>query len=384
MENNITTLDYQGKKIVLIGTAHVSRESVFLVKKTIDTISPDTVCIELDEARYKNLKDPKAWERTNVVDIIKSKKVGLLLANLILSSYQKNIAKRLNTIPGQEMIQGIESAKEHDCDLVLADRDIQITFLRIWRKLSLWNKCKLVAGLIFNFQENDCIGEDDLKVLMEKDNLEASILSIAKDFPQFAEVLIYERDQHLAYKIKTAPGCNIVAVLGAAHVAGVTKEIFRQQDLANITALPKSYGISKIISWLIPIAVLLLIGYGFLTNFQIGMNQLTTWLLWNSILAALFTTLVLGHPVSILTAFITAPFTTLHPFLACGWFAGIAEATVRKPTVEDVNNVVDDIFHLKRFFQNRFLKSLAIVIFANMGCAIGTVVAGTSIINSMF
>lgn len=204
MADNITTIRYEDKEIILIGTAHVLHESVELVKQTIDNLLPDTICIELDDERYKNLQNPKAWENTNIADVIKSKKVGLLLANIILSSYQKRVAKTLGTTPGQEMLQGIESAKEHSCELVLADRNIQTTFLRIWRKLSPWEKCKLFSGLLTGDRGQS---EDiDLNTLMEKDNLEAAISSIGEEFPKIAEILINERDQHLAYKIKTAPG----------------------------------------------------------------------------------------------------------------------------------------------------------------------------------
>lgn len=383
MANNIQILEYEGKEITLIGTAHVSQDSVELVKQTIEEVCPDTVCIELDAERYKNLQNPKAWENTNVAEIIKHKKTGLLLANLFLSSYQKRIAQKLNTTPGQEMLQGIESARSQHCDLVLADRNIQTTFLRIWRKLSLWEKCKLLFGLLSS--GNDGSDEEvDFNELMEKDNLEAAVSSIGESFPKISEILIHERDQHLAYKIKTAPGKKIVAVIGAAHVAGVRQEIYHQQDLDTITAIPKSSGISKVVAWMIPIAILLLIGYGFVTNFQTGLHQITSWVLWNGILAAFFTAAVLGHPLSILTAFVSAPITSLNPFLACGWFAGLMEATIRKPTVADVNSVPDDIFHISRFLKNRFLRALIIVIFANIGSSIGTFIAGTNIIRSLF
>lgn len=383
MANNIQILEYGGKEITLIGTAHVSQDSVELVKQTIEEVCPDTVCIELDAERYENLQNPKAWENTNVAEIIKHKKTGLLLANLFLSSYQKRIAQKLNTTPGQEMLQGIESARSKHCDLVLADRTIQTTFLRIWRKLSLWEKCRLLLGLLSG--GNDGPDEEaDLNELMKKDNLEAAVSSIGESFPKISEILIHERDQHLAYKIKTAPGKKIVAVIGAAHVAGVQQEIYRQQDLDSITTIPKSSGISKIVAWMIPIAILLLIGYGFVTNFQTGLHQLTSWILWNGTLAALCTAAVLGHPLSILTAFVSAPITSLNPFLACGWFAGLMEATIRKPTVADVNSVPDDIFHISRFLKNRFLRALAIVIFANIGSSIGTFIAGTNIIRSLF
>lgn len=382
MINNITRVEYQGKEITLIGTSHVSKESASLVKETMEEIHPDSICIELDEDRYQTMKNPEKWKNTNVIEVIKSKKVGLLLANLILSSYQRNIAKNLGTVPGQEMQQGIVSAEEQQCNLVLADRNIQTTFLRIWRKLSLWKKCQLFAELLCG-EEEESITEDEVKTLMEKDNIEAALGSVSESFPQITEILITERNQYLAEKIKNAPGDKVVAVLGAAHVTGVKEEIFQEHDLDQISEIPKALGISRVIKWGIPIIIVLLMLYAFGTSYQTGMQQLSSWIVWNSVLAGLFTALILGHPLSILTAAITAPITSLNPLIACGWFAGFVEATIKKPKVEDIDNVPHDIFHLKGFIHNRFLKSLAIVIFANLGSSIGTFIAGTSIIKNL-
>ncbi|RGC76879.1 TraB/GumN family protein [Faecalimonas umbilicata] len=382
MVNNITTIIYKDKEITLIGTAHVSKDSVTLVKQTIDDIRPDTVCVELDDERYNNLQNPQKWENTSLFQVIKEKKAGLLLTNIVLGSYQKRVAKKLDTTPGKEMLQGIQSAIEYGCNLVLADRDIQTTFLRIWRKLSLWEKCKLFASLLLDGSETD--SEIDLTALMEKDNLEAALSDIGKDFPQIAEVLIHERDQHLAYKIKTAPGKKIVAVVGAAHVPGIEKELYCQQDMKQITQIPSASSLAKIIAWAIPVATLILMGYGFFTNAQTGLYQIKAWILWTGILAAIFTTIAFGHPLSIITAFVSAPITTLNPFLACGWFVGLVEATVRRPTVHDVNSISEDIFHIKRFFRNRFFRTLGIVVFANVGSSIGTIMASKDIIQNLF
>lgn len=382
MAENITTIEYQGKEITLIGTAHVSKDSIALVKQTIDSLRPNTVCVELDNERYNNLLNPQKWEKTSLSQVIKDKRVGLLLANIILSSYQKRIAIKLGTTPGLEMLQGIHSATEHNCNIVLADRNIQTTFLRIWRNLSVGEKCKLLVSLLFT---NDSANEDiDLNTLMEKDNLEAALSDIGTDFPKIAEILIHERDQHLAYKIKTAPGKKVVAVVGAAHVQGIVKEIYCQQDINRITIVPPSSSLTKIIAWVIPVTIFILIGYGFFTNVQTGLHQIKTWVLWNSILASLFTMIAFGHPLSILTAFIFAPITSLNPFLACGWLVGLVEAHVRKPTVHDINSVSEDIFHIKGFFKNSFLRTLGIVILANIGSSIGTVIAGTDIIQNLF
>ena len=201
MNENITKLEYQGKEIILIATAHVSRESAELVKQVIEDECPDSVCIELDEDRYSNIQNPKAWESTDIVKVIKSKRVGFLLANLALSSYQKKIAKKLDAPVGGEMIQGIESAKETGANLVLADRKIQTTFLRIWRKLSIWEKAKLLVSLIFSFDEDAEITDKDLQELLQADMLESVLIDMRKQFPKIGDLLISERDQYLALKI---------------------------------------------------------------------------------------------------------------------------------------------------------------------------------------
>ena len=383
MNENITKLEYQGKEIILIATAHVSKESAELVKQVIEEERPDSVCIELDEDRYSNIQNPKAWENTDIVKVIKSKRVGFLLANLALSSYQKKIAKKLDVPVGGEMIQGIESAKETGANLVLADRKIQTTFLRIWRKLSIWEKAKLLVSLIFSFDEDAEITDKDLQELLQADMLESVLIDMRKQFPKIGDILISERDQYLASKIKDAPGQKIVAVLGGAHVPGVKEEIYRAQDIDSISTIPPKSPASKIVGWAIPAAIICLIIYAFVVNVQTGLQQLSSWVLWNGTLAALFTALAFGHPLSILTAFVAAPITSLNPMLACGWFAGLVEATVKKPTVQDVMNVQTDIFSLKGFYKNRFLKTLMIVVLANIGSSIGTFIAGTDIIRNL-
>ncbi|MDL2302496.1 TraB/GumN family protein [Lachnospiraceae bacterium OttesenSCG-928-D06] len=385
MDENITRIEYEGKEILLIATAHVSQKSVELVKQVIEEEHPDSVCIELDEDRYNSIKNPKKWEETDIVQVIKEKKAGYLLANLALSAYQKRIAKQLDTQVGGEMLQGMKSAEETGAELVLADRKIQTTFMRIWRKLNFWEKSKLLSSLLFSMDEEEQqITDQDLEELLKADMLESVLVDMRKEFPKIGDILISERDQHLANKIREAKGPKIVAVLGGAHVKGVSEEIFKEQDMEQITTLPPKNPITKVITWGIPILVLCLIIYAFAVNIQTGLQQLTSWVIWNSILAGVFALIAGGHPLSVITAAVAAPFTSLNPLLACGWFAGLVQATIKKPMVQDVLNVHEDIFHIKGFYKNRFLKALLVVIMANIGSSIGTFVAGTDMIRNLF
>lgn len=383
-QDNVYRIDYNGKEIILIATAHVSKESALLVQSVIEAERPDSVCIELDEGRYQTIQNPKAWESTDITQVIKSKKVIFLLANLALSSYQKRIAQKLNITVGQEMIQGMESAKEVGAQIVLADRSIQITFLRIWRLLSFWEKMKLLFSFIMSEDGDQEITEADLQAMLEEDMLSSVLKDMRAQFPKIGEILISERDQYLAAKIKEAPGNKVVAILGGAHVPGVKEEMDKTQDLEKITFVPEVSKVTKALGWLIPILVVALIGYGFMMNIQTGLAQLGAWVLWTGVLAAAFTAISFGHPLSILTSFVVAPISTLNPILAVGWFTGIVEAGLRKPTVLDVQAVPNDIATVKGFFKNRFLRILLIVIMANLGASIGTFVAGMEIIKQLF
>ncbi|NLF45890.1 MAG: TraB/GumN family protein [Syntrophomonadaceae bacterium] len=382
-QQNVTRLEYEGKEIILIATAHVSKESVELVKEVISTERPDSVCIELDQERFDNMQDPEAWQKTDLVKVIKAKKVGFMIANLFLGSYQKKIARQLGVAVGGEMKQGIESAQEIGAQLVLADRSIQTTFLRIWRKLGFGEKVKLLFSLIWSIDEEVDITEDDLQEMLQQDMLESVIADVRKQFPQIGEVLIGERDQYLANRIKNAPGPKIAAVLGGAHVPGVKEEIFKTQNIEEISSVPPAGPWAKVAGWFIPAAILLLIGYAFLVDVQTGWQQLSTWVLWTGSLAALFTALSFGHPLSILTSFVAAPFTTLNPVLACGWISGLVEAAIRKPAVEDLQNVGEDILSIKGFYRNRLLRTLLVIVMTNLGASIGTFVAGADIIKHL-
>jgi len=379
----ITRLQLDGKEIILIGTAHVSQQSADLVRTVIEEERPDSVCIELDDKRYETLNNPKNWESTDLVEVIKSKRVGFMLANLALSSYQKRIAQKLNVRVGGEMLQGIESAREIGAQLVLADREIQTTFLRIWRSLTLWEKCKLLTTLLFSFGEDEEISESDLQDLMQEDMLESVLHELRGSFPKIGHILIRERDQYLSHKIKHAPGQKVVAVLGAAHVPGVIEALNQTIDLDEISSVPPAGNGFKVAGWAVCLLFIGLLLYTFTGGFQEGLRQLGVWVLWNGSMSALFTLLVLGHPLSILTSFILAPISSLNPLIAVGWFSGLVQAMVQKPTVQDLHNVHEDILSLRGILRNKVLKVLLVVVFANLGSTIGTLIAGADILGNL-
>lgn len=379
-EDNITRIQLNDKEIILIGTAHVSKQSAEQVKEVIEIEQPDSVCIELDEQRYQSISEGSKWQETDIFKVIKQKKASLLLMNLAISSFQKRMAKQFGINAGQEMIQGIESAKEIGAELVLADRNIQITFSRIWGNIGLKGKAMLLSQVVFSIFSKETITEEELEKMKQQDTINAMLQEITESFPKLKKPLIDERDQYLAQKIKDAPGEKIVAVLGAAHILGISKEIHQEQDLKELTKRPPKSKAPKIIGWAIPIAIIALIAWTFFMNPDAGLQQVWSWFLWNGSLAAIGTIVAFGHPIAVLTAFIAAPFTSLNPLLAAGWFAGFAQAYMKKPVVRDFETLADDVTSVKGFWNNKVTRVLLVIVLANLGSSLGTFVAGADVI----
>src|SRR5690625_2399797 len=226
-EENITKIHIDQKEIILIGTAHVSKHSAEQVKEVIELENPDSVCIELDEGRYQSIMDGNRWKDMDIFNVIKEKKATLLLMNLAISSFQKRIANQFDIKPGQEIMQGIESAEEIGAELVLADRNIQTTFQRIWRGIGFKGKTMLLSSVFAGIFSKESITEEELEQMKQQDMLDSMLQEFTEHFPRLKKPLIDERDQYLAQKIKDAQGEKIVAVVGAAHVPGIMKEIHR-------------------------------------------------------------------------------------------------------------------------------------------------------------
>ena len=380
MNENVVKLSYKDKEIYLVKTAHVSKNSVEDVRECIETVQPDSICIELDSQRYEKLKHPDDWRNSDIVKIIKEKQVGFLLVNVILSSFQKRIAKSMDSSSGAEMMEGIRQAEEREIPLVMADRPIKTTFSRIWNQLSGSEKVKVLTGSITAIFEDEDISEEDIARLKEADALEAALLEIGKEFPTVKRVLVDERDQYLCDKIRNAPGKKTVAIIGAAHAGGIERNLNSEIDTDQLDVVEKKKGFSSYLKYVIPAIIIGIILYTIITNRDIGLQQLRSWILWNGGLSALGVLCALGHPLSILTAFIMAPLTSLNPLLASGWFAGIVEASIRKPKVKDFEDIAEDTASLKGFWKNRVTRTLLVVVFANLFSSIGTFISGIDVV----
>ncbi|HWP68088.1 MAG TPA: TraB/GumN family protein, partial [Rectinemataceae bacterium] len=353
---------------------HVSSESAAEVRRVVAEVAPDAIAIELDEGRYKAMTDGKSWEKTDITQIIKQKKVGFLLANILLSSYQDRLAKQMEVRVGEEMRVAIELATTLHLKVECIDRDIQTTFLRIWRTLRLKDKWNLLIALVSSVFEDEKISEQEIENLKQGDLIQAMISEFAGKFPSIVETLVYERDQVMAYQLKHNQSKRIVAVVGAAHVAGILKNIQSDYELAPLLVLPPKSNTSKYASYLVPGILILLLALTSLKVPSLAINTILRFILVNGTFAALGTLVAFGHPFSILTAFVMAPVGALSPVLATGWFAGLMEAWVRKPKVEDFLRINIDASSFKGFWKNRVLRILLVVILANLFATIGTLV----------
>lgn len=383
-EQNITRIHLDDKEFILIGTAHVSKHSAEQVKEVIEREQPDTVCVELDEPRYQSIMNADKWKEMDIFRVIKERKATLLLMNLAISSFQKRIAQQFDIQPGQEMIQGIESAKQVGAELVLADRNIQVTFSRIWRNVGFFGKAKLLMEIFFSIFSDEEITEEELEKMKSQDMLDAMLQELTANFPRLKKPLIDERDQYLAQKIREAPGQKVVAVLGAAHVPGIKEEIKKEHNLEELSKLPPKSNVPKIIGWAIPILILAAVLYTFLTNPSAGWQQTLSWIFWNGSLSALGALLAFAHPLAILTAFIAAPITSLNPFLASGWLAGFVQAYFKRPNVGDFQTLSTDVTSVKGFWKNKVTRILLVVVLANLGSSIGTFVGGADVLRVFF
>ena len=382
MNPNYEQLSIGNKQIYLIGTAHISDVSRRQVNETINEIKPDCICIELDEERYQKMNNPESYEQQDIYKIIKDKKVNFLLVNIILAAFQKRMANQLDTESGNEMREAMTLAKELNCHLELIDRSISLTFSRIWGSLSLFEKAKLLATIIMSIFDNDQISEEELANLKQGEALDAALSEVSKEFPNVKKVLVDERDQFLAYKIKHAPGEKIVAIIGAAHIPGIKANIVKNYSIDDINKKIEVRPSSRILKWIIPIALLTMIILMFIINFDKGVSQLKNWIIINGSFSAIGTLLVGGHILSALVAFVAAPFTSMNPLLAAGFFAGFTEAWIRKPKAKDFESISTDSLTLKGLFSNRVIKVLLVVLSANIFSSIATFISGFDIVKN--
>lgn len=380
--------------IILIGTAHISKESVEEVKKVIKDYKPDIVAVELCKRRYDAITKKQEWENTPVNKLLNSGNAYLLLAQTFLGSIQRKLGKEYGVEPGSEMIAAIDEAKKHNLEVALVDRDISVTLKRAWKKMGLREKFRLsweFLKAMLGYDEEE-LEELDLKKIMDQDVISSMMEEFGHIAPSVTTVLIHERDIYIAKKIldESKKG-KVVAVVGAGHVKGIEENIknpSKEVDLKELEFIPKKrIKVSKIIAYLIPILFVGLIAGLLLFRGESAYNEIKDILIWwfliNGSLSALGAAIARGHPLTIGTAFLAAPLTSLNPAVAAGWVAGYVEAKLRTPMVKDFKQL-SKIDSLKDFWNNRVIRLLMVVALANLGSMLGTFIAGGKILQILF
>ncbi len=378
---NVTRLSYEGRDIHLIGTAHVSQRSVDEVKRVIEEVKPDTVCVELDQMRYEAMTDEHRFRKLNIFQIIREKKVLFLLSSLVLTSFQRRMGEKLGVKPGAELLAGVTTARQVGAELVLADRDIQATLKRSWANLSFWNKMQLLSVMIGSFFASNEITEEQIEELKDRDTINEMMGEFAKHMPQLQTPLIDERDRYLMSCIQEAPGKTIVAVVGAGHVNGMVGYLGTEVDREALSVIPSPSLLSRSLKWVIPVIILSAFYWGYREHSGQGLiEMLYAWILPNSIGAAVFSAAAGATPLTILIAAIASPITSLNPTIGAGMVAALVEAWRRRPTVEDCEGINDAILSIKGMYQNQFTRVLLVAVGATLGSALGAYVGAAWVV----
>jgi pheromone shutdown-related protein TraB len=366
-----------GREIVLLGTAHVSKSSAEAAEALIQAEAPDTVCVELCPARYQSIRQEKQWREMDIVRVIKEKKAFLLFANLLLASFQRRLGDKFGIRPGAEMIRAIDAAEAAGSRVCLADRDITVTLSRTWRSTGLWSRIKLIFQLLLSIGGMEEIEEKDIEELKQADMLESVLSEVEKSHPSLRKILIDERDIYLAQKIRNAaPGGKTVAVVGAGHLPGIRKYLLETIDTAPLETVPPRGVSGRILKWAVPSAILLLIGLGFFFGgAEKGAGMISWWIAANAVFAGIGALAALGHPLTVGASVVAAPLTSLNPLIAAGWVAGLVEAFLRKPKVKDFERLSEDILSFRGFWKNKVTRLLLLVILTNVGSSVGTFIA---------
>ena len=390
MSNTQKVLTLNGRTITLIGTAHISQDSINEVTEAIKTQKPACVAIELDQKRCDSIKNPDSWRQLDIIKVLKRGEGFLLLANLVLASFQKRMGQNVGVRPGDEMVAAMKVAEELNIPTTMVDRPIQTTLRRAWAKNSLWGKCKLLSAMISSAFTSEKISSEEIEELKNNSEMDSMMKELSDYMPTVKEVLIDERDKYLASHIWESKGSNIIAVLGAGHLPGVQAYLEKiaagqeSTDTTEIANIPNKTLGAKIKGWIIPAIIVILIGMGFYFGGKNkGTELVLSWVLWNGALSAIGSIIAAAHPLTILVSFIGAPITSLCPFVGVGFLTGITQAFICKPKVKDIEDLSTDAGSLKGFYKNRVLKVLLVFILSSLGSSIGTFVSGADIISKL-
>jgi pheromone shutdown-related protein TraB len=383
-------VERDGVRYTLLGTAHVSHESVDAVRAAIASGEFDAVSIELDAQRLHALTDPDALARLDLVKVLREGKTALFAANLGLAAYQRRLAEQLGIEPGAELKAAATDAKERGLPLHLIDRDVGLTFKRAMQRLGWWGRAKMSAGLMVSLFGDEEVGAQQIEDLKEGDMLEASFGEFARENPALYETIIGERDRYMGARLRETSGTarNVLAVIGAGHLQGLARHLREDaSDPGAVRAELESVAEKSSIPWFTILLTAFVLGgfaWGFWRGgFDVGADLVLQWVLVTGTLGALGCAIAGGHPLSIVAAFVASPLTPLHPALASGTVSALVEAWIRKPTYADFMALRDDVQTLRGWWRNRVARVLLNFFLTSLGTAIGVWTGGLSMLGKI-
>jgi pheromone shutdown-related protein TraB len=383
---DVEVIEIDGRVFVLVGTAHISQESVDLVREVIDNERPDCVCIELDAQRFEALSHQRRWEDLDLREIIRQQQLTTLLVNLLLSSYQKRLGGRLGVTPGSELMEASRIADELDIPISLCDRDIRVTLRRAWHSLPWYRKIALSSSMLASAFDKTELSEEDLREIRQKDVLNELMTELGESMPTLKHALIDERDAYLAQKIRESDGDHIVAVVGAGHVAGMREALATRRpiDLAEIDVIPPVSPVLKWIGWGIPaLIVSALIAIGLTKGIDEAGDNAIYWFIANSVPTAIGALIAFGHPLTIVLGGLAAPFTSLTPVIGAGYVAAFVQTWFAPPVVREFQSVGEDIAQPGMWWRSRLLRIFLVFILTTLGSLLGTFTGGVEIFRNL-
>jgi len=380
-------IELADKQILLVGTAHISQESVDLVRQVIAEEQPDRVCLELDANRYQALQQKDNWQTLDLRQIIRNKQLSTLLVSLLMSSFQKKLGGQLGVRPGAELMAGADTANSHNIPISLCDRDVRITLRRAWKSTSFFRKGYLLSSLLASVFDTEELSAEKLEEMKKKDVLAGLMEEMGQSFPELKRVLIDERDIYLAEKIKEVAGQRVVAIVGAGHIEGIKKALHIDQHnrLEEINTIPPVSKGWKVVGWSIPLMIigsLAIIGYT--KGADVAGANLVFWILANGIPAAIGALLALAHPYTTIGAFTAAPITSLTPVIGAGYVTAFIQVMQAPPVVREFESVGSDISSFTGWWKNKLLRVFLVFFFTGFGSAIGTWIGGYEIFKNLF
>jgi len=379
-------------KITLLGTAHVSQTSADAVASLLETGAYNAVAVELCPSRYNALIEPESLAKMNLMEVFRQGKAAMVMANLAMGAYQQRIADQFGIQPGAEQRMAISQAKDKNLQVLLIDREIGTTLKRTAHNLPWWKRWTLFSGLLLSLFSKEDVEEEEIEQLKQGDMLETTFSEFAHDRQDLYQPLIAERDQYMAARLLQEAQSNqhesILAVIGAGHLKGIAQQLRQgmdqpEQTIKQLDQLPTPSRWPKLIPWIIVALVMTGFIIGFMRSPELGWQLISSWVLINGTLSAVGAAIAAAHPLTVLTAFVAAPITSLNPTIGAGMVTAAVELWLRKPTVSDFESLRSDTTGIIGWWKNRVSRTLLVFLLSTLGSAIGTYVAGFRIIDHL-